>query len=151
MVEQVERFWSLVDKTPGFGPNGDCWNWKGPVSPEGYARLSIYKGSHISLEIHDKPRPKGYCALHSCDNPPCCNPDHLRWGTNKENVADMIARKRHHANRKTVCVNGHPLSGYNLYVRTNGQRACRQCSNERTTAYRIRLRAQKANMEAQHG
>lgn len=35
-------------------------------------------------------------ALHSCDNPACINPDHLRPGTQKDNVADMRSRNRHH-------------------------------------------------------
>jgi hypothetical protein len=32
--------------------------------------------------------------LHSCDNPVCCNPAHLRVGTDKDNAADRIARNR---------------------------------------------------------
>jgi DNA invertase Pin-like site-specific DNA recombinase len=32
--------------------------------------------------------------LHSCDNPPCCNPHHLRSGTQLENVQDMHAKGR---------------------------------------------------------
>lgn len=31
-------------------------------------------------------------ALHSCDNPPCVNPHHLRWGTNRENALDRAER-----------------------------------------------------------
>ena len=32
--------------------------------------------------------------MHSCDNPPCCNPAHLRAGTHAENEADKWARNR---------------------------------------------------------
>jgi len=32
--------------------------------------------------------------LHSCDNPPCCNPDHLSIGTAKENIWDCCRKKR---------------------------------------------------------
>ncbi|WP_369074505.1 helix-turn-helix domain-containing protein [Rhizobium ruizarguesonis] len=30
--------------------------------------------------------------LHSCDNKLCCNPAHLRWGTQSENVLECIQR-----------------------------------------------------------
>jgi hypothetical protein len=38
--------------------------------------------------------PKGMYILHSCDNPNCINPDHLRAGTHQENMIEMVLRGR---------------------------------------------------------
>jgi hypothetical protein len=38
--------------------------------------------------------PNGMCVLHKCDNPGCCNPDHLRIGTVDENVQDRVNKRR---------------------------------------------------------
>jgi hypothetical protein len=36
--------------------------------------------------------------MHACDNPSCCNPTHLRGGTNADNTADKMAKGRHRLN-----------------------------------------------------
>ena len=33
-------------------------------------------------------------ALHSCDNPPCCNPGHVGWGSQSVNLLEMYERNR---------------------------------------------------------
>lgn len=95
-VEQ--RFWAKVDRR---GPD-ECWPWKaGNDGIFGYGHMRcngpLKKASHISLELDGRPRVAGLDALHSCDNPPCVNPAHLRWGTKFENMADMVERNRHGA------------------------------------------------------
>ena len=41
--------------------------------------------------------------LHSCDRSLCINPDHLRWGSMRENAMDCVARGRHwQANRRAA-------------------------------------------------
>jgi len=42
-----------------------------------------------------KDLPRKLFVLHSCDNPSCVNPNHLRLGTQRDNVRDAIIRKRH--------------------------------------------------------
>lgn len=96
------RFWSKVDKTPGLGPNGDCWEWTRHRT-EGYGSFEIkgiqYRSHRIAyslgngIKIQDLTKEQLVC--HTCDNPPCCNPKHLFLGTNLDNVSDMVTKGRH--------------------------------------------------------
>ena len=38
--------------------------------------------------------PEGMFVLHRCDNPGCCNPNHLFLGSQRINVEDMITKGR---------------------------------------------------------
>lgn len=71
--------------------------------------------------------PDGMQVLHSCDNPPCCNPDHLRVGTSLNNARDMVGRGRGYNQGKTACPQGHPYRGKNFRRDTDGGRRCRKC------------------------
>lgn len=102
----VEEFWASVDKTPGQGPNGDCWIWTGARDRDGYGltaygrdrnipgRKGSQKSHRISYEVSTGPIPPGLDVMHSCDNPPCCNPAHLSPGTRKDNMGDAVVRDR---------------------------------------------------------
>ncbi len=48
----------------------------------------------VAWEDANGPVPDGKCVLHKCDNPPCCNPEHLFLGTREENNADRDAKGR---------------------------------------------------------
>jgi RNA polymerase sigma factor (sigma-70 family) len=95
----AERFWRHVDTSTGQGPKGDCWEWSGARYPEGYGQLGVrangFKSNraHVtSYELHYGPVPEGAHILHSCDNRPCVNPEHLRAGTAAENGHDRVLR-----------------------------------------------------------
>ena len=49
----------------------------------------------VAYEHKHGPIPKGMVVMHLCDNPACCNPDHLTLGTNKENMYDSVLKGRH--------------------------------------------------------
>jgi hypothetical protein len=48
----------------------------------------------VALEWSGVSIADGLDVLHSCDNPPCVNPAHLRPGTNDDNVRDKLSRER---------------------------------------------------------
>ena len=83
------RFWAKVSPEP----NSGCWLWDGGWW-KGYGTIDRRLATHVALEMHGRPRPKGMQACHTCDVPACVNPDHLYWGTGRNNRADMFMRGR---------------------------------------------------------
>lgn len=95
-----EWFWARVDKN---GPEvraglGSCWRWTGRAYREGYGQVTwcgrdvathrlAYSLAHGRIEA-------GQVVRHRCDNPICCNPDHLVIGTIADNNRDMAERGR---------------------------------------------------------
>lgn len=80
----------------------ECILWaKGKNDERGYGRLSINGKmqyahrvaycEHNGVSLADI---KGKMVRHTCDNPPCVNPEHLIIGTALQNVHDMVERKR---------------------------------------------------------
>ena len=83
-----------------------CWEWTMSRTWKGYGQGHVNrktgKAHRISYEAFIGPIPKGMHVLHECDNPPCCNPDHLWLGTNSDNIRDAVAKGRHQGNRATT-------------------------------------------------
>lgn len=77
---------------------GECHEWTGPRSPDGYGKFYILGGSYgahrFSWMITNGPIPAGLVICHACDNPPCVRPDHLWLGTIEDNTADCMAKGR---------------------------------------------------------
>jgi hypothetical protein len=87
----IKRFWEKVNiKT-----DNECWNWtSGKINGYGSIRIQNrnYPAHRVSLFLASNIQ--GLVARHSCDNPACCNPRHLVWGTQQDNVDDMFFRGR---------------------------------------------------------
>lgn len=107
----VERFWEKVDKSAG--PDA-CWPWTGATQLRyksktvrqgriGYTPGRLLLAHRAALMLATGEDRPNHEACHSCDNPICCNPAHLFWGTHRENLHDYIrkfggiGRRKEHA------------------------------------------------------
>lgn len=79
-----------------------CWEWQKFRNRKNYGCMGIrLKGRstvrmthRIAWMIYKGEIPEGLQVCHHCDNPPCCNPDHLFIGTNRDNVLDCQRKGR---------------------------------------------------------
>ena len=112
-----------------------CWEWQGTRLPKGYGVITVQQTKRyvhrIMCEEAHGTIPAGMYALHSCDNPPCCNPEHLRIGTPQENTQDAVKRKRLWVVNVTHCKHGHEYTEANTMVDRRGKRRCRTCARAR--------------------
>ncbi len=93
----VARFWSKVE----VGRPTECWEWKARARANyGYGAFNPRPGTpHVRAHrfayalVNGEPGTQEV-VRHICDNPPCCNPDHLVAGSQAQNVSDMHERGR---------------------------------------------------------
>ena len=89
----MNRFWSKVDAAP----SDCCWEWLA-CKTHGYGRFG-YQGKmcqahRVAYQLAKGIIPEGMVVRHTCDNPACCNPNHLVLGTQQDNINDMDQRER---------------------------------------------------------
>jgi hypothetical protein len=97
-----ERFFAQVVE------NKDaCWEWPGGKDQDGYG---VFRGEVLGVPYTRAHRyswafhnqqviPEGGIICHSCDNPQCTNPKHLRLGTHEDNQRERRSKGRHGSNR----------------------------------------------------
>lgn len=87
-------FWEKVDIR---GPD-ECWPWTASLREGGYGQVRwgrIVTSAHrVAWILTNGPIPDDLWVLHSCDNPPCCNPGHHFLGDVVINNADRDAKGR---------------------------------------------------------
>ena|ERR1700719_845194 len=79
-------------------PNSGCLIWlRGLNGGYGFIRGSVYGESYAHRYVWSQERgpiPDDMCVLHRCDNPTCCNIDHLFLGTKLDNAVDRDTKGR---------------------------------------------------------
>ncbi len=90
----MDRFWSKVKK----GEPHECWEWQAFRFVNGYGQFWHQgrdgKAHRMAYTMAKGPIPEGLVVMHTCDNRACCNPDHLRLGTQGDNLQDMYDKDR---------------------------------------------------------
>ena len=95
MSEFPVHFWSRVDQTAGADK---CWPWQGATREAGYGSIKrngrMTTAHRVAFELSKGAIREGLIIRHTCDNPVCCNPQHLLSGTHVDNARDAMGRKR---------------------------------------------------------
>jgi hypothetical protein len=76
--------------------HGGCLVWVGRRHKDGYAVVSYGREvpvHRVACEVKNGlPHGTSVIACHKCDNASCVNPDHLYWGSRRDNSRDFIER-----------------------------------------------------------
>ncbi|WP_062509750.1 HNH endonuclease [Gluconobacter roseus] len=103
----IERLMARVDREGPIHPTepekGRCWISSHRKVGNGYPQICGPRsdGSRAQQYTHrvmwehlNGSIPADRVVMHTCDNRACCNPDHLRLGTQADNVRDMMVKGR---------------------------------------------------------
>lgn len=105
--QRINTLWSNINKNgsiPAHMPHlGKCWEWLAFCDKDGYGKCNFNRQSklvhRIVWELINGLIPNGLSVLHKCDNPRCCNPEHLFLGTHLDNNRDMVAKGRNNPSK----------------------------------------------------
>lgn len=92
-AESIRRFLLRVDRKA----DKECWEWRGYRQPSGHGKIWFREKTDYAHRVAFFVA-NGYfpdeVVRHKCDNPPCCNPEHLIAGSSADNMADRRLRRR---------------------------------------------------------
>ncbi len=88
--ELIEEFMELCEPIPEAG----CWLWTGGLRAQRYGSFKTWYAHRFSFEAFSRPLRAGEVVRHTCDTPLCVNPDHLRAGSQRDNMQDALVRGR---------------------------------------------------------
>jgi hypothetical protein len=92
VITLLELMWQHVDRA------GDCWQWQGAVSTDGYGLytyLGVTRRAHRWVyEEAAGPIPNGTYVLHHCGDRLCMRPEHLYVGDHAESMRQRDALGR---------------------------------------------------------
>ena len=89
----VARFWKTINKCD---PD-DCWEWQGKRDRDGYGVFQYNlkdRKAHRTVYGLTHAGDQSPVVMHLCDNPACCNPSHLRGGSQLQNMQDKVSKDR---------------------------------------------------------
>lgn len=116
-----------------------CLLWTGVKGSRGYVKITYLNRTYnlhrliaimyMGLDVLDETK----VVMHTCDNKHCVNQEHLKIGTQSENVIDSVEKGIQGQVKKTQCSNGHPYNEENTYIRPDGKgRDCLICRRQRS-------------------
>jgi hypothetical protein len=95
---QIKRFWGYVDIPNQLINKNKCWLWSKYKDICGYGKFVLggktYNSHRIAYMLANPNWNQTTYVCHKCDNPQCCNPNHLFAGTAKDNVIDRDKKGR---------------------------------------------------------
>lgn len=98
ILHQPEVAMAAIRAQSSLNHETGCWEWQRARARKGYGVISLFGGAllaHRASFVAFKGRLPIKLVCHTCDSPPCVNPDHLWDGTEGENTRDMVAKGRH--------------------------------------------------------
>ena len=106
---EYDELCELFDRQVDRREPSECWPWRDGTHRDRRGQISLrgqtVPASRVAYIIYNADIPEhashhGIVVMHTCDNPPCCNPKHLVLGTQGDNMRDRTRKGR--AGRKQL-------------------------------------------------